>query len=180
MKEKAAEEVSWRVAEFWEAESKRSPDLRYAVRRVEKAAYNAARDLLPDDAVAALIQREGDNAPEVIAVAGQQVYLFSLDGVEDGDSEIGVAYRSMHIDPRSAAVKLETKFWDRVGDGAAPRSDKWHFTLPDETSITIETRFDPGRKLEPREAVALKLAEAFGMEVPAGKSAVEPLVARAA
>jgi hypothetical protein len=63
---------------------------------------------------------------------------------------------------------------------AATYTRRGSFTLPDGTAITIEVRVNPAGRLDPRAAVALKLAEAFGMKVPEGKSTVEPLVARAA
>ena len=39
---------------------------------------------------------------------------------------------------------------------------------------------NPAGRLDPRAAVAIKLAEAFGMKVPAGEPAVKRVVARAA
>jgi len=120
--------------------------------------------------------------PFVLAVDGAQVYVLTLNDLSDADADEDiVSVRSMRVVPDSSHVDLKAKLWgERIRDEPVMRSDTWSFTLPDATPITIEVRVNPAGRLDPRAAVALKLAEAFGMEAPAGQSAVEPQVARAA
>lgn len=181
MEKTEAENIAKALAEFCRAEAGRDPRRAWAVgERVEGAAYTAARDLLPPKATAAVIEQGAE--PFVLAVDGRQVYVLTLNDPGDADAkEDIVSVRSMRIVPGSSHVGLKTKLWgERISDEPVIRSDAWSFTLPDGTPITIEVRVNPAGRLDPRAAVALKLAEAFGMQVPTGQPATRRVVARAA
>lgn len=182
MEKADAENIAKELADFCRAEVGRDQHRAafYIGERVEAATYTAARDLLPPKATAAVIEQ--GEAPFVLAVDGQQVYVLKLNDSSDANAnEDIVSVRSMSIVPGSLHVDLKTKLLgERIRDEPVTRSDAWSFTLPDGTPITIEVRVNPTRRLDPRAAVALKLAEAFGMKVPAGEPAVKRAVAHAA
>lgn len=175
-----AENIAKALADFYRAEVGRDRRRAFVVgERVEAAAYTAACELLPPKATAAVIEQGAE--PFVLAVDGQQVYVLAFDDLSNANAEGVVRVRSMRIVPGSPPVDLETKFrGEKFADGRVMRSDAWTFTLPDETPIAIEVRVNPNAPLDPRAAVALKLAEAFGMQVPTGQPAAKPLIARAA
>ena len=183
MEKTEAENIAKELADFCRAEVGRDPRRAFVVgERVEAAMYTAARDLLPPKATAAVIEQ--GEAPFVLAVDGQQVYVLKLNDPSDANANANediVSIRSMSIAPDSPHVDLKTKLLgERIRDEPVTRSDAWSFTLPDGTPITIEVRVNPAGRLDPRAAVAFKLAEAFGMKVPAGEPAVKRVVARAA
>lgn len=181
MEKTDAENIAKELADFRRAEVGRDPRRALAVgERVEAATYTTARDLLPPKATATVIEQ--GEAPFVLAVDGQQVYVLKLNDPSDANAnEDIVSIRSMSIAPDSPHVDLKTKLLgERIRDEPVTRSDAWSFTLPDGTPITIEVRVNPAGRLGPRAAVAFKLAEAFGMKVPAGEPAVKRVVARAA
>ncbi len=182
MEKTKAENIAKELADFCRAEVGRDQRRAFVIgERVEAATYTAARDLLPPKATAAVIEQ--GKAPFVLAVDGQQVYVLKLNDSSDANAneEIIVSVRSMSIVPGLPHVDLKTKLLgERIRDEPVTRSDAWSFTLPDGTPITIEVRVNPAGRLDPRAAVALKLAEAFGMKVPAGEPAVKRVVAHAA
>lgn len=176
MNSKQAEAAAEEFANLYAGEMK-EVDFGRVFGRVHRAVFYQALEI-PGCPATAIVQRETDNAPMLVAVEGQQVYLLTVGEVKD---ELGLPEtecRMLHVSPGTGSVVQKAKYFDRKGD-AAPRSTTWTFNLDEGTELTIETHFDAGEsRRNDREAVARALAGALGWKLPSLEGN-EPLVAMA-
>jgi hypothetical protein len=145
--------------------------------RVHRAVFYQALEI-PGDPVTATVQREGDSAFMLVAVDGQRVYLLTVGDLEDEMGLPQTECRMLCLQPGAGVVSQKAKYFDRKGKTAA-RSTIWTFRLPEDTSLMIETHFDPEEsRRNDREAVARALANALGWKLDGlEQRESEPLVA---
>jgi hypothetical protein len=161
------------MAEFHAAEAA-TPGERRAHPRVHGAVFDQLYDFVPDGAIAALVQRDGDNAPTIVAYHHDQLYILELLDSGDEISQPPTRCRMFHLTPGNGAVEVVTRYRSRQADVAARGAD-WHFELEGGTSLTIETYMGPDGEVEDREALAQAIARALGweMDLPVTEVAVE-------
>lgn len=162
MNQQQAAEIAREMARFHAAELKTNVgDTR--VEQVHRAVFHQAFEFIPETSIAALIQRDGDNEPIVVAIDGHQLYLLSVLPAENDLSQPATECRIVHVEPGRGSVAVRTKYRPAIGRHPS-RSATWEFKIADEITMTIETSFHPEDEIDQREAVAQALARALGWQ----------------
>jgi hypothetical protein len=135
--------------------------------RIHGAVFDQLFEFVPESAVAAVIQRDGDGAPIVAAFHAAQLYLLEVIRDENDHRQPATECRMVDVQPGVGSVSVRTRYLQR-GDRRPPRSTTWRFEFVDGLTLTIETYFDPDSDVEPREALGRALAAALGwhMDLP--------------
>lgn len=170
MNKSQAEDVSIRAAEAHSARAADSEDASRIYARVHKAVFNQAFEFIPKDAVAAVIDHQGE-PPKLVALDGKKLYTLIVGDLTQDLIGTATSCRLVTVDPEQASVECETKFiGHRVNDQPMGRETTWNFSL-NGTELTIETLTAPDRNwLEPNEVFAQALAKALGWSLPDSKS----------
>lgn len=162
MTQRQAAEIAREMAGFHAAEWRTSAGDR-RVEQIHGAVFDQAFEFIPDSAVAALIQRDGDNEPVIVAIDGHQLYVLSVLPAENGSPQPATECRIIHVEPGGGSVTVRTRYRPAIGTRPS-RSTTWKFKVADEITMTIETSFHPEDEIEAREAVAQGLARALGWQ----------------
>lgn len=145
---------------------------RESVTEVEEkcaASFDEAYEHLPAGAIFARVQRDGDNAPQILALKGESLYVMA---VEDSDQagpggQPPTSCTMVRVGPGAAVIRTKSKFWPRTGPGPAIRSTKWEFDFREGPTLVIEAHFNPAHPEDDgREDFAQALAAALGWELP--------------
>lgn len=136
-------------------------------RAVQNAVFCQVFEFLPDDGVAAVVQRDTDNAPIVAAVAEDRLYLLEvLDADESGF--VGSSCQLVNLKPGCGTVEVETRYRaDQTNGQSPPRATVWRFGLPGDKTLTIETFVVRDDEVEDAESLARGIAQATGWRAEA-------------
>lgn len=161
-----------------EAHSSREQEPESASRtysRVHKAVFDAAFEFVPNDAIAAVIDNEGEQ-PVLVGLSSDRLYLLGVDDLSEDLVGAKTTCRMVVVDPARSKVECETSYTGhRTGPARVDRESTWRFEVGDE-KLTISTVTAPTRDwLEPGETFAQALADALGWEFPQPESARPPI-----
>lgn len=157
-----AAEIAREMARFRAAEWRTgAEDAR--IEQIRGAVFDQAFEFIPNTAIVALVQRDGDNEPIVVAIDGHQLYVLSLLPIENEFSQPPTECRIIHVERGRGSVTVQTRYRPAIGTRPS-RSTTWKFEIADEVTLTIKTSFHPEDEIERREAVAQALARALGWQ----------------
>jgi hypothetical protein len=172
MNQSEAADVAATMASFYSAEGDLAADEKHA------AAFEMAREHLPEGALTTLVQRDGDNAPLLLALKGSALYLLTIADAEKGVAgPLASSCEMLHVAPGVARVRAVTRFRTRGSAGPAPRTTEWTFDLTDGPLISFSAHFHPDQREDGREELAQALARGLGWELPSHEAPTVAMVA---
>lgn len=140
---------------------------------VLSAMFSLLYEFVPDEAVAAMIQREGDNVPLIAAVKGDKLYTVEYVGGSESGQSAASRCTLTHLAPDSGTATIETRYHrGQTGSDLPPRSAVWTFGLGTDTKLTIQTFVGEDGEVDDRERLAHALALALGWDAERLKSPV--------
>jgi hypothetical protein len=130
---------------------------------VHGAIFSQLFEFVPDGAVAAMVEREGDNVPIVVAAGDETLYLTEYLGESEGSPWVASRTTTHHLKPGAGSASAEVRYRaSQTGRELPARSARWHFELDDGTELTIDSFVDGDGEADDRERVARSLARALG------------------
>lgn len=160
-----ASDTSTKMAEAHSRRTENPSDAHRMYGRVDQAAFSALLDLIPDDAIATVVDRD-DESPRFVALSGERLYVLTVGNLEN-DLEAATTNCAMRpVDPSRSSVDCEVRYIGvRTGPEPADRETTWRFDLGGE-QIVLETLSRP--RVEGHESAdeifAQALAAALGWE----------------
>ncbi|HEY5710155.1 MAG TPA: hypothetical protein VIS51_12275 [Solirubrobacterales bacterium] len=151
-------------------------ELEHDVHMKYGAIFDQAYEHLPDGALTALVQRLSDNAPMLVALKSNSLYMLTVQ--EQPAGTIGQPKTNctmIHVQPGAAVVESEPRFRTRSGTGPAPRTTTWRFKFTDGPILEFDAHFHPDQQSDGREALGKALATVLGWDLPQVQAV--PLVA---
>jgi hypothetical protein len=132
--------------------------------RIHGAVFYQLFEFVPENAVAALIHRDGDGVPVIAALHNRQLYLLEVFPEEGEIRQPATECQMVHVEPGGATVAVRTRYAEARASLSA-RSTTWRFEFNDGPKLTIETQVDPDGEIDRREALARALAAALGWQM---------------
>jgi len=132
--------------------------------RVNTAFSFHARDSLPDDAVAAVVEHP-ERLPLILAATGSRLYLLDVaGGADQEDGEIETRCRCFLLDPATVWLAQKARYW-RAEGGGHPRRHTWTLGVAD-LEVAIHGQVAADGREDDHERLARRVAQGLGWQVP--------------
>lgn len=132
--------------------------------RVNTALSFHGRDVLPDDAVAIVIEHP-EQLPLIVAATDSRLYLLDVaGGADQDDGEIETRCRSFPLNPETVTIEQRARYRRAEGGGHSLRHD-WTLTVAG-IDLTIHGRAWPDGRADDHEDVARRIAQGLGWQLP--------------
>jgi hypothetical protein len=141
------------------------PDFSEAVsNRVNSALSFHARDALPSDAVAAVVEHP-ERLPLILAATDSRLYLLDVaGGAGQEDGEIETRCRSFPLDPATVTIEQRAHYRRAEGGGHSLRH-AWTLRVAG-FEVTIHSRVWPDGRADDHEGLARRIAQGLGWQFP--------------
>lgn len=172
-----ASDTSTKMADAHSRRTGSASDAHRMYSRVDQAVFNAVLDLVPDDAIATVVDRD-DEPPRFVALSGKRLYVLTVGNLENDLKATTTNCAMRPVDRSRSSVDCEVRYIGmRTGTEPADRETTWRFDLGSER-VVLETLSRPSVEEHESadEVFAQALAAALGWEFSPPDSSRPPIV----